>query len=142
LPGDARPDAPPPTPLFLFDGVCNLCCWWVQFLAPRDRDGRFWFASVQSETGQAVLRANGLPTDDWESFVLVENGKAYFKSDGFFRIVRYMTFPWPVFGIGRILPRVLADWLYDRVARNRYAIFGKKQSCMIPRPELKARFLA
>lgn len=114
----------------------------MQFLAPRDRDGRFWFASVQSETGQAVLRANGLPTDDWESFVLVENGKAYFKSDGFFRIVRYMTFPWPVFGIGRILPRVLADWLYDRVARNRYAIFGKKQSCMIPRPELKARFLA
>jgi predicted DCC family thiol-disulfide oxidoreductase YuxK len=82
-----------------------------------------------------------MPTDDWDSFVLVEDGQVYLKSRAFFRTVRYMNFPWPVFGIGRILPRVLADWLYDRVARNRYAVFGRKPTCMIPKPELAARFL-
>ena len=130
-----------PTPLILFDGVCNLCSWSVQFLAPRDRAGRFWFAAVQSATGQAVLQRFGIPTSDWDSFVLVEDSGVYFKSEAFFRTVRYMIFPWPLLGVGRALPRWLGDWLYDRVARNRYALFGKKDVCMVPGPELAARFL-
>jgi len=130
-----------PTPLILFDGVCNLCSWSVQFLAPRDRDGRLWFASVQSATGQAVLRQFGIPTEDWESFVLVEESGVSFKSEAFFRTVRYMRFPWPLLRFARFLPRTLTDWLYDRVARNRYAVFGRKAVCMAPRPELAARFL-
>ncbi len=100
-----------------------------------------WFAAVQSAVGQAVLKGHGLPADDYESFVLVEQGQAYFKSDAFFRTLRYMTWPWPLLRIGRFLPRALADWLYDRVARNRYALFGRKNACMLPRPELAARFL-
>jgi predicted DCC family thiol-disulfide oxidoreductase YuxK len=136
--------APPenyPTPIILFDGVCNLCSWSVQFLAPRDREGRLWFAAVQSTAGQALLARHGIPAEDWESFVLIEDGQPYFKSDAFFRTVRYMTYPWPFLRIGRVLPRRLADCLYDRVARNRYALFGRKQTCMMPRPELAARFL-
>jgi predicted DCC family thiol-disulfide oxidoreductase YuxK len=118
-----------------------LCSWSVQFLAPRDRDGVLWFAAIQSATGQAVLNQHGIPAQDWESFVLIEDGRAYFKSEAFFRIVRYMTRPWPIVRIGRYLPRSLADWLYDRVARNRYAVFGRKAVCMLPRPDLAARFL-
>ena len=129
------------TPLILFDGVCNLCSWSVQFLAPRDRYSRLWFAAVQSATGQAVLRQHGIPTDDWDSFVLVDAEGAWFKSAAFFRTIPYMTWPWPLLRIFRFMPRRLADWLYDRIARNRYAVFGRKPSCMIPRPELAARFL-
>ncbi len=127
--------------MILFDGVCNLCSWSVQFLAPRDRNRSLWFAAVQSATGQTVLKEQGLPTDAYESFVLVEDGRAYFRSDAFFRTLRHMTWPWPLLGIGRVLPRAVADWLYDRVARNRYAVFGRKAVCMLPRPDLSARFL-
>jgi hypothetical protein len=67
-----------------------------------------WFAAVQSATGQMVLKTRGLPADDYESFVLVEDGKAYFKSDAFFRTLRYMKWPWPLLRVGRILPRVVA----------------------------------
>jgi len=130
-----------PTPIILFDGVCNLCSWSVQFLAPRDRDGCLWFAAVQSTAGQALLARHGIPVEDWESFVLIEDGQAYFKSDAFFRTVRYMTYPWPAVRVARFLPRTLADWFYDRVARNRYAVFGRKPACMMPRPDLAARFL-
>jgi len=113
----------------------------VQFLAPRDRNGVLWFAAVQSATGQAVLRRHDIPTEDYESFVLVEDGKAYFKSEAFFRTLRHMSWPWPLLRIGEFVPRPLADWLYDRVARNRYAVFGRKTACMLPRPDLAARFL-
>lgn len=130
-----------PTPIILFDGVCNLCSWSVQFLAPRDRDGLLWFAAVQSDAGQALLAHHDIPATDWESFVLIEDGRPYFKSEAFFRAVRYMTCPWPVARIARFMPRKLADWLYDRVARNRYAVFGRKPVCMLPRPDLAARFL-
>jgi predicted DCC family thiol-disulfide oxidoreductase YuxK len=128
-------------PLILFDGVCNLCSWSVQFLASRDLEGRFWFASVQSVTGQAALRRFDIPTQDWDSFVLVEDDGATFKSEAFFRTVRYMKFPWPLLRIAGFLPQMLTDWNYDRVARNRYAVFGRKTVCMVPRPELAARFL-
>jgi predicted DCC family thiol-disulfide oxidoreductase YuxK len=128
-------------PLVLFDGVCNLCSWSVQFLGPRDRTGLLWFAAVQSRAGQAVLARSGLPTDHFDSFVLLEAGRIHVKSDAFFRVVRYMRFPWPLLMAGRLMPRRIADWLYDRIAGSRYRIFGRKDVCMIPRPELMRRFL-
>jgi predicted DCC family thiol-disulfide oxidoreductase YuxK len=129
-------------PLVLFDGVCNLCSWSVQFLAPRDRAGRLWFAAVQSQTGQTVLTRSGLSTDHFDSFVFLDARRLYFKSDAFFRLVRYMTWPWPVLAVGRLLPRPVADWLYDRVARHRYRLFGRKAVCMVPSADLARRFLA
>jgi predicted DCC family thiol-disulfide oxidoreductase YuxK len=128
-------------PLVLFDGVCNLCSFSVQFLVPRDRDGRLRFAAIQSEPGQAVLRRHGLPPRDWDSFVLLDGGRVYLKSAAIFRIVRFLRWPWPLLGIFAWMPRILADWLYDRVARNRYALFGRKQHCMMPSAELRAKFL-
>ena len=128
-------------PLVLFDGVCNFCSWSVQFLAPRDKRGLLWYTPVQSRTGQEVLHRHGLPLDDYESFILLENGRIYEKSQAFFRVVRYMHFPWPLLRIGVLLPRRFANWLYDRVAKNRYAMFGKMDVCMIPPKEIAARFL-
>jgi predicted DCC family thiol-disulfide oxidoreductase YuxK len=139
---DSSSSADAPSPLILFDGVCNLCNWSVQLLAPRDRGKVLWFAAMQSVRGQAVLAARSIPRTDWETFVLVEDGHAYLRSEAFFRTLRFMTYPWPLLRVGMILPRGWADWLYDRVARNRYAVFGKKATCMIPSPELAARFLA
>ena len=138
---ESRSGADAPSPLVLFDGVCNLCSWSVQFLAPRDRGKVLWFAPMQSVRGQAVLAAWSIPRADWETFVLVEDGHAYFRSEAFFRTLRFMTYPWPLLRVGMILPRRWTDWLYDRVARNRYAVFGKKSACMIPCRELAARFL-
>ena len=128
-------------PLILFDGVCNFCSWSVQFLAPRDRRKLLWFAPMQSASGRAVLAERSIATADWESFVLVEGGQVYFRSEAFFRTLRFMTYPWPLLRVGMILPRRLADWIYDRVARHRYAMFGKKSACMIPSRDLAARFL-
>jgi predicted DCC family thiol-disulfide oxidoreductase YuxK len=128
-------------PLVLFDGVCNFCSWTVQFLAPRDKSGSLWFASVQSRTGQELLRRHGFPTNDYESFLLFEHDRIYAKSRAFFRIAGYMCLPWPLPRAGLVLPQWLADWLYDRVAKNRYAIFGKKDICMIPRADISRRFL-
>jgi predicted DCC family thiol-disulfide oxidoreductase YuxK len=140
---DSRvPDDGTPSPLILFDGVCNLCSWSVQFLAPRDRDGVLWFAPIQSAIGQATLAEHAIPLTDWESFVLVENGRPYFKSQALFRTARFMTLPWPVLRVGQVMPRRWADWLYDSIARNRYAIFGRKPACMVPRPDIAARFLS
>ncbi len=140
--GARVPEGGTPSPLILFDGVCNLCSWSVQFLAPRDRDKVLWFAPIQSAIGKAVLAEYALPLTDWESFVLVEDGRAYFKSEALFRTLRFMRFPWPLLRFGSLLPRRVADWLYDRIARNRYAVFGRKPACMVPRRDLAARFLS
>jgi predicted DCC family thiol-disulfide oxidoreductase YuxK len=129
------------SPLVLFDGVCNLCSWSVQFLAPRDKRHLLWYAAVQSQAGQELLQRHGLPTGEYESFILLENGRIYAKSQAFFRVARYMGFPWTFLRAGLMLPRGFADWLYDRVANNRYAIFGKKDTCMIPRKDISQRFL-
>ena len=127
--------------IVLFDGVCNLCNGAVQFIINRDPEGRFSFASLQSAAGQARLREFGLSTDAFDSFVLVEGGKAYTRSTAALRIARQLPGPWRFLYALIIVPRPLRDWAYDLVARNRYRLFGRRDSCMIPTPELKAKFL-
>jgi len=128
-------------PLVLFDGVCTLCKGSVRFLLPRDRTGQLRFAHIQSATGQAVLQRHGLPVTDWDSFVFVEDDRAYLKAEAVFRIAHYMRWPWSLLRLAYCLPRRPADWLYDRVARNRYALFGKKDQCLVPDDWIRARFL-
>ncbi|MEW5927897.1 MAG: thiol-disulfide oxidoreductase DCC family protein [Gemmatimonadota bacterium] len=125
----------------LFDGVCNLCNGSVQFIVRHDPAGRFRFASLQSEAGQALLRRHGLDPTDLFSVILVEGGRAYARSDAALRIARGLTGPWRAAGALRAVPRPLRDAAYGWVARNRYRWFGKQEACMIPTPELRARFL-
>jgi predicted DCC family thiol-disulfide oxidoreductase YuxK len=128
-------------PVVLFDGVCNLCSFWVRFAIARDPCARLRFAPVQSHLGQDFLRRRRLPTDVFESFYLIEDGQIFEKSTAFLRMVRHLRRPWPLLGAARILPRPLRDWLYDRIARNRYRLFGRRDSCLIPSPEVASRFM-
>jgi predicted DCC family thiol-disulfide oxidoreductase YuxK len=127
--------------IVLFDGVCNLCNGAVQFIINRDREGRFSFASLQSAVGQAQLRQFGLSTNAFDTFVLVEGGKAYTRSTAALRIARRLPGAWRLLYGLVIVPRPLRDWVYGLVARNRYRLFGRRDSCMMPTPELKAKFL-
>jgi predicted DCC family thiol-disulfide oxidoreductase YuxK len=128
--------------IILFDGVCNLCSGWVSFIYKRDSSERFKFVSVQSETGKQLLTWCGLPTDYFDTMVYIENGHAHFKSDAFLQIVKWLHLPWTCLSfIGTPLPKLIRDWLYDRIALNRYYLFGKRASCMIPTGQLAARFL-
>jgi len=121
--------------------VCNLCSRSVQFILKRDRRGIFRFASLQSPTGQSFLQRSGLPTDVLNSFVLLDNNKTYTRSSGALRVVKKLGFPWSILYIFWIIPRPVRDRIYDWVARNRYRWFGKKETCWLPRPEWKERFL-
>lgn len=126
----------------LFDGVCNLCNGWVQFLIKRDPQANLRLAAVQSQAGQAILAWAGLPTDRFDAMVFVEGGKAYVKSDAFLRVVRHLPRPWRWLRLGLAVPRVLRNWLYNRIALNRFALFGRAEACMMPTPDVARRFLA
>ena len=127
--------------VILFDGVCNLCNGFVQFIIERDRAGYFRFASLQSEWGRQVLERHTLPTDALDSVVLVRGDRVHVRSGAVLRIARHLGAAWPLLTIFWIVPRPLRDLIYDWVAANRYRWFGKKDECMIPTPELRARFL-
>jgi predicted DCC family thiol-disulfide oxidoreductase YuxK len=125
----------------LFDGVCNLCNGTVQFVIKRDRAAIFRFASLQSDYAQALLRRVNLPTDQLYSVIVIEDGVAYQKSDAALRIARHLSGVWHWLYILRVVPKFIRDGLYNFIATNRYRFFGKQDHCMIPTPELKARFV-
>ncbi|MGP4078916.1 thiol-disulfide oxidoreductase DCC family protein [Pseudalkalibacillus sp. R45] len=126
--------------ILLFDGECNLCNGIVQFVIKRDPKAQFKFAALQSETGQRLLKEHNLP-HTFDSFILIENGKAYQKSSAGLRVTRHLNGAWRVFTIFKIIPTPVRDVVYNFIARNRYKWFGKRDSCMIPTPDIKSRFL-
>ncbi len=128
-------------PIVLYDGVCGFCNQSVQLILRNDRRGRFRFAALQSEVGQALLRRHGLPTDDFDTFVLVEDGRAYLRSAGALRVARGMDGAWKLLSALTIVPRPVRDFFYDLFARNRYRMFGRLDACMLPPPEVRSRFL-
>ncbi len=125
----------------LFDGVCNLCNKSVQFIIRRDKRDRFRFAPLQGKTGQALLSRHGLPADSFNSFILAEGDKIYTHSTGALRMLKELGFPWSMAYAFIIVPRFIRDGVYRAVARNRYRWFGRQESCMIPTPALKKKFL-
>ncbi|HMB91714.1 MAG TPA: thiol-disulfide oxidoreductase DCC family protein [Rhodothermales bacterium] len=127
--------------LILFDGVCNLCNSSVNFIIDRDPEGYFKFAALQDEAAQPILDRYGLSADYTDSIVLIEDGQCYRQSDAALRVARHLRGAWPVLHNLVLLPRPLRDALYDWIARNRYRWFGKRDTCRIPTPELRARFL-
>ncbi|RYU77136.1 thiol-disulfide oxidoreductase DCC family protein [Hymenobacter persicinus] len=127
----------------LFDGVCNLCNGFVQFIIRHDPAGRFRFASLQSAAGRAVLEAQGaqLPAADPESVLLVADGQVYSHSTAVLQIARRLGGMWRLLTVARLLPRRWRDALYRFVARHRYQWFGRQDACLLPSPELAQRFL-
>jgi len=129
-------------PIVLFDGVCNLCNGAVQFIIRHDKKNIFMFASLQSEVGRKILEQYNFPLDELNSFILIENNKAYTRSTGALRVAKKLNGLWPLLYGFIIIPKFIRDSIYNWVAENRYKWFGKKDACMIPTPELKARFLS
>ena len=125
----------------IFDGVCVLCNGWVKFVLRFDRRENFHFVIAQSELGEDIYAQLGLKSDDYDTFIIVKNGEMFTKLDGVFTLMSGIGWPWKILSIGKILPKPLKDWMYDRVAKNRYALFGKRDTCMMPTPEVKARFI-
>lgn len=128
-------------PVVLFDGVCNLCNHSVQFIIARDPSARFRFATLDSAVARSLLDQLGGRETLPDSIVLMDGGQLYTRSSAALRIARGLRFPWPLLYGLMVVPRPLRDMLYDLVARNRYRWFGKRDACMMPTPELKARFL-
>ena len=137
------PQAPGPKPqtVVLFDGVCNVCSGSVRFILPRDRQGVFRFASLQSFAAQRLLTACGRVPGSLDSLVLIEDGHCYERSDAVLRIAARLRFPWNLArGLG-IIPRPIRDGFYRFFAARRYRWFGKKDACDLPPPDWRARFL-
>ena len=127
--------------IILFDGVCNFCCSSVQFIIARDPGGHFLFASQQSDVGRQLLSfANLPPTID--TFVVIEDKAIYTRSAAALKVSSKLTQPWPLSAIFWLVPSFLRDAAYRLIARNRYRWFGQKESCWVPTPEIRARFLA
>lgn len=128
-------------PIILFDGVCNLCNQAVQYVIRHDPTSKFRFATLQGATGISLLNRYKLSTNDLNSFVLIDKGQAFTRSTAALNVARKLS------GITKLLygfiivPRLIRDFVYKVIANNRYRWFGKKESCMIPTPDLSSRFL-
>lgn len=128
-------------PIILFDGVCNFCNGIVNFIIRQDKKNLFRFAALQSESGKKLLEQYGIDWKNNDSFVVIQNGKAYEKSTAALKVSNQLPWYWKWSQLFWILPKFIRDALYNIIAKNRYKWFGKKEECMIPTPELKERFL-
>lgn len=126
--------------VILFDGVCNFCDQSVQFILKRDKQKQFTFASLQGDAGQELLKRNYVPTN-MNSFILIDGNKAYFKSTAALRVCKELNGAWKLLYGFMIIPKPLRDFLYGVIANHRYEWFGQKQSCTLPSPETRKRFL-
>ena len=129
-------------PVLLFDGHCNLCNGYVQFVIKWDHEARFRFAPLQSNYARLKLGDRRDLTDEISTVVLVEGDQVYTHSDVPLRMAGHLGGAWPLFKVFWLLPKGFRDWIYRWVAHNRYRWFGRKEQCMIPTPELQARFLS
>lgn len=127
--------------VILFDGHCNLCSGLVRFVIARDPRRRFRFAALQSDAGRKIMVAHGRDAGDRDSVLLLQYGRLYSRSAAALRIARGLKGAWPLLAAFLVLPAPLRDIVYRWIARNRYRWFGKQDACMMPTPELSARFI-
>ncbi len=126
-------------PVLLFDGICNLCNGAVNFVIKRDKKAILKFAPLQSEVAKKLLEEFNLSHHEMKSFILIENNESYIKSTAALKVCRYLKNPWPLMYGFIIVPKFIRDGIYNWIANNRYRWFGKKETCMIPTPELQCQ---
>lgn len=127
--------------LIIFDGICNLCNGTVQFIIKRDRDKKFSFTTCQSGIGQNILKHYDFRTTDQSTVVYVKKGVPCFKSKAVLEILRDLGCGWNLLYVLIVIPPFIRDFVYDIIAKSRYRVFGKRESCMVPTSELTDRFL-
>lgn len=128
-------------PLILFDGVCNLCNSSVQLVIKNDAHNLFVFAPLQKEAVVAFLKNQQGDFSQLDTILLVTEHKIYTKSSAALTIAKNLKGLFPLLYLFYIIPKPIRDFVYDIIAKNRYRWFGKEESCMIPTPELKSKFL-
>lgn len=127
--------------ILLFDGVCNLCNGFVNFVIDNDPEGYFQLGALQSEAARPYLDAFEQDLQGLDTVVLIENGKLYTRSSAALRVLRRLAMPWPLFYGFIVVPKFIRDRIYDVVASQRYQWFGQRDSCRRPTPELQQHFL-
>lgn len=145
----SRPDNPSPLlpaelagrHLIVFDGVCVLCSGFAKAVARLDGQDRFRFATAQSPLGTALFRHYGLPTETYETNLVIIDGVGYQRMESLVATMKALGWPWRAAGVLLLLPKPLRDWLYRCIASNRYALFGRKDSCELPSDGLRKRLI-
>lgn len=127
--------------IVLFDGVCNFCNFWVDFLLKRDKKDKFRFAVLQAERGQELLKKYNLKKEYFDTFVLIDGDKTYIKSTASLVVAKNLGGLWKLLYAFIIIPRPVRDFVYSLIAKNRYSLFGKKDVCRIPTKEERGKFL-
>lgn len=128
--------------LILFDGVCNFCNSAVQMVIEIDRQKIFKFAAIQSELGQQLYRQHGLDPIDIQTLMLLDGERVLTKSDAVLEVLARLDGGWQLLAGFRAMPQPLRDWAYSEFARQRFVLFGRRDACMVPTPELQERFIA
>lgn len=122
-------------PILVFDGVCNMCNSFVQFVLKNDKDGQVRFATLQSEEGQSIS------DPEMDTVYLIKDGKIYHHADVVLELTPFLKRKFVWISMLRIIPRPLRNWVYRLIARYRYKWFGKRDACMLPTPEERSRFI-
>lgn len=125
----------------VFDGVCVLCSGFLKFMLRHDKRDHFRFVIAQSDLGEALYAQLGLKSADYDTNIVIVDARVHTKLDAFAAAMSQLGGVWRIANMVKILPRPVSDWIYNRIARNRYAVFGKTDACMIPSPDMRARFL-
>lgn len=128
-------------PIILFDGICNFCNGWVNYIIKRDTNSFFKFAALQSKEGKKLLQEYQLSSEDINSVIVIFQQKVFIKSDAALFIAKHISGVVYIFSFFTFLPLSFRNSIYDYIAKNRYTWFGKKETCMIPTPAVKSRFL-
>lgn len=127
-------------PIVLFDGVCNLCNSSIDFLVRHEKGDALRFASLQSEVGQHIIAKSNLKQIP-DSILFYENSNLAYKSKAVLSVAKHLKMPWRLAIVFRIIPSFISNMVYDWIARNRYRWFGKKETCRVPTPEEREKFL-
>lgn len=129
------------TDIILFDGFCHLCSGAVKFIIKNDRRAVFKFAALQSPVIQQLLKKHGLLNNTADTVVYFKEGKVYTKSTAALEVLKAMGWPWKVMYVFIVIPQPIRDFMYDLVARWRYRMFGKRNTCMTPTTNIRNRFI-
>lgn len=130
-----------PQRIVLFDGICNFCNFWIQFALKRDSKEKLLFTSLQGETAKKLLPQYGIDPAILTSVIFIDNGKVYKESSAALRVCRYLDGGWKLLYVLILIPPFLRDYTYQWIGKNRYKWFGKKETCMLPTPAQRKRFL-
>lgn len=128
-------------PLIVFDGICLLCSHFARWVVRHDVSENFCFSTAQSDLGQALYAHFDLDGEEFETNLVIIDGRLYEKLDAMIAVCRVLGWPWRLVSVMSLLPQGVKDWLYNRIARNRYRLFGKREMCLVPDGKLAERMV-